>query len=538
MIDARRWSGRMAWSLAIGFLLGGALAPLVVQGDGPPDTALSYETGPFEPTWDSLAKGYECPQWFRDAKFGIWAHWGVQCVPETGDWCARLLYAPEVADSPWQTTAGKAMYAAHVAKYGHPSQFGLKDLCHEFKADRWDPQRLVKLYKRAGARYFVAMANHHDNFDNWDSTYQSWNSVKIGPKKDLIGLWAQAAREENLPFGVSVHAARAWQWLTPAFGSDRAGPLQGVPYDGHAVKTDGVGKWWEGFDPQELYGAPHAESDPPPQAYIDKFYLRIKELIDRYQPALLYFDDRQSPLGAVGLKIAAHYYNSSLKRRAGVLDVVLNTKGNDELTCRAVVDDLERGAKEAISPAPWQTDTCIGNWHYKKGQVYKTPEQVVQMLVDVVSKNGNLLLNIPVRGDGTIDQHEEAIVEQIAQWMSVHGEAIYGTRPWTVFGEGPHAPKGGAMQESPANAYTQQDFRYTTKDGVLYAFCMVVPEAELQLKSLGTTHALGKRKIASLELLGSNEQIPFSQNDDALVVACPKRFRLGFGCICFKIRFQ
>jgi alpha-L-fucosidase len=203
------------------------------------------QKGNFQPTWESLQQ-YQAPQWFRDAKFGIWAHWGPQCQPEAGDWYARHMYVE-----------GHQQYQFHVKHYGHPSKFGFKDVIHQWKAENWDPAKLMTLYKRAGAQYFVALANHHDNFDNYDSKYQPWNSFNMGPGKDLIGGWAKAARDNGLRFGVSVHAAHAWSWYETAQQADKTGPLAGVPYDGKLTQADGSGQWWQGYDPQELYAQNH-----------------------------------------------------------------------------------------------------------------------------------------------------------------------------------------------------------------------------------------------------------------------------------------
>jgi alpha-L-fucosidase len=295
----------------------------------PPVSGELIAKGPFQPTWNSLAQ-YQVPDWFRDAKFGIWAHWGPQCQPEHGDWYARGMYEE-----------GSGHYEYHVKKYGHPSKVGFKDVINEWKAEKWDPEALLELYKRAGAKYFVALANHHDNFDNYNSKYQSWNSVKYGPKKDLIGGWAKAARKQGLNFGVSVHAAHAWTWYEQAQRSDKKGAFAGVPYDGKLTRADGKGKWWEGLDPQELYAQDHAPStgsdDPhnihrqwnwgngaskPSKKYCDKFLNRTIDLINRYEPDLIYFDDTALPLWPVsdaGLRIAAHFYNSNMKRHGGKL---------------------------------------------------------------------------------------------------------------------------------------------------------------------------------------------------------------------------
>ena len=249
------------------------------------------QTGKFQPTWESLQQ-YQVPDWFRDAKFGIWAHWGPQCEPEDGDWYARGMY---------EEGSGNTNLTLRIT--AHPSQFGFKDVIHEWKAENWDPEKLMALYKQAGAQYFFALANHHDNFDLWDSKYQPWNSVNMGPKKDLIGGWAKAARANGMRFGVSVHAAHAWTWYETAQRADKNGPQAGVPYDGKLTKADGAGKWWEGYDPQDLYAQNHALSvdsantgkihsqwnwgngaSIPDVAYVDKFYNRTLDLFTNTTP--------------------------------------------------------------------------------------------------------------------------------------------------------------------------------------------------------------------------------------------------------------
>ena len=494
--------------------------------------------GKFEPTWESLSQ-YEVPEWFRDAKFGIWAHWGPQCEPQAGDWYARHMYAE-----------GGGQHRSHLEHYGHPSEFGFKDVIHEWKAEKWDPERLVKLYKRVGAHYFFAMANHHDNLDMWDSKYQPWNSVAVGPKKDIIAGWAKAARENGLPFGVSVHAAHAWSWYEVSQGADRNGDKAGVPYDGKLTKADGKGTWWEGLDPQDLYEQRHEPSpgfentgaihgrwnwgggvSQPDQAYCEKFYNRTMDLINKYDPDLIYFDDTALPLWPVsdaGLKIASHFYNSNLKRTNDRSEGVLFGKILDDEQKKALVWDVERGVPPDIVYPAWQTCTCIGGWHYNNWEYdhnrYKSARTVIHMLADIVSKNGNLLLNIPVRGDGSIDEKEEAILEGIAEWMDVNNEAIFATRPWKTFGEGP-ASEGAELSaqgfnEGKGKPFTAEDIRYTTsKDGkTLYAIVMGWPESPVYLKSLGADAPFLKRKIITIELLGSGSTIQWKQNADALVI--------------------
>src|SRR5579872_455144 len=413
--------------------------------------------GKFSPDWNSLSQ-YQTPDWFCDAKFGIWAHWTAQCVPEQGDWYARKMYIQ-----------GDRDYAYQIAHYGHPSVFGFKDIDNLWHAEHWDPEKLMQLYKHAGAKYFVALANHHDNFDTFNSTYQPWNSVNIGPHKDIVGTWAKAARENGLRFGVSVHASHAWAWFEVAQGADKTGPLAGVPYDGKLTKADSVGKWWSGYDPQDLYAQNHTPgkglvwdwdaskgASIPDAAYCAKFFNRTIDLINKYQPDLLYFDDDILPLyqvSDVGLKIAAHYYNTNMLNHGGQLEAVLNGKNLDPNQRKCLVWDIERGRSETIEPLPWQTDTCIGSWHYDVNTFnrhrYKTADNVIHTLIDIVSKNGNLLLSIPVKGDGTIDDDEINFLQQMAAWMDVNGECIFNTRPFTISGEGPASATTEPAKKSP-----------------------------------------------------------------------------------------
>ncbi|MEI8293212.1 MAG: alpha-L-fucosidase [bacterium] len=490
---------------------------------GPGPNTVPMAQGPFQPSWESL-KNYQTPEWFRDAKFGILGHWGPQCLPEYGDgWYARNLYLEDGED-----------YKFHVKHYGHPSQVGFKDILPLWKGEKWNPDKLLALYKQAGAKYLVAMANHHDNFDLWDSEYQSWNSVAIGPKRNIIGDWAKAARAAGLRFGTSIHAGPAWGWYEPTKGADKNGPLAGVPYDGNLTKADGKGQWWEGLDPQDLY----AQSREPgaKQEYQDKFYNRTLDLINRYQPDVLYFDDRKLPLGdteAYGLQIAAHLYNSSAARNAGRNEAVMNTKGLNEMQQQCLVYDIERGRTDRINAQPWQVDTCIGNWHYDiryfEKHKYRKAGDVVRLLSDIVSKNGNLLLSVPIRASGELDADEIAILQDIGKWMNINGEAIYATRPWKTFGEGPSTiPTDKEKQigewrvklnqlwdfRDGCKPYTSEDIRFTqSKDGkTLYAIVMGVPKESLKIKSLAG------EKIQGISLLGSDAKLNWKQEADALVI--------------------
>lgn len=504
--------------------------PVIISTDKEPVAA-----GPFKPTWQSLRQ-YQVPEWFRNAKFGIWAHWGPQCQPEDGDWYARNMYME-----------GSGQYKHHVQHYGHPSQTGFKDIMHEWKAEKWDPDKLVKLYKRVGAQYFFAMANHHDNLDLWNSRYHAWNSLRVGPEKDIVGGWAAAARKYDLPFGLSVHAAHAWMWYETAQGADKDGPYKGVPYDGRLTRADGKGKWWEGLDPQELYAQNHPLSQTtntgltwnwghgastPDQAYCENFYNRTMDLINQFHPDLLYFDDTALPLWPVsdaGLKIAAHFYNQNRALHQGKLEGVIFGKILTEDQKQAVVWDVERGVPARIENPAWQTDTCIGGWHYSRSLYdrngYKNAAAVVHMLADIVSKNGNLLLNVPVRGDGTIDEKEEKILLDIAAWMDVNSDAIFGTRPWKIFGEGPAsdgAPiSAQGFNEGKGKPFTAEDVRFTVKGDALYIIVMGVPSKPLEIKSLAKGSKLLDQSIATISLLGQSGDVQWNQESEALVIQPP-----------------
>jgi alpha-L-fucosidase len=500
----------------------------------------SLADGPFQPTWDSLRQ-YKTPDWFRNAKFGIWAHWGPQCQPEFGDWYAREMYME-----------GNGKYKFHVEKYGHPSAFGFKDVINDWKAENWNPDELLQLYKKAGAKYFMALANHHDNFDLYNSKHHAWNSTKIGPKKDLIAGWAKATRKQGLHFGVSVHAAHAWSWYEPAQRSDKNGPKAGIPYDGKLTKKDGKGKWWEGLDPQELYAQNHPLSENslddngihkqwnwgngvnvPSKSYCDKFLNRTIDLIDKYDPDLVYFDDTALPLWPIsdaGLKIAAHLYNKSIKTK-GSLQAVVNGKILDELQRQCMVWDIERGQSNTIEPLPWQTDTCIGSWHYNKpvfdNHRYKSAKTVIHTLIDVVSKNGNLMLSVPVKGDGTIDSDERQIVEEIGVWMKLNSESIYDTRPWVLFGEGPAISDAAPLtaqgfNEGKGKAMGAEDIRFATKENVLFATVMGWPEnGKVLIKSLAKNSQHYRKSIQKVELISSKQSLSFEQTEEGLRIQFP-----------------
>ena len=529
-------------------LLGCSLATAVAQTNAlklPP-----IAEGTFQPDWNSLTNYQNAPDWYRDAKFGIWAHWGPQCQPEHGDWYARGMYE----EGGWQ-------YKLHLKEYGHPSTNGFKDVIRVWKAERFDPDTLVKFYKDNGAKIFMALANHHDNFDLYDSKYQPWNSVALGPKKDLIGGWAKASRKHGLRFGVSVHASHTWMWYEPAQGADKSGPFAGVPYDVKLTKADGKGQWWDGLDPQDLYAQNHAPgkyqwewdatkgSSVPDAAYMEKFYKRTLQLWDDYQPDQIYFDDTILPFHGVtdeiGLNLAAHFYNTRLDKK-GRTQAVMNGKWLKEDQRRALVYDIERGKAHDILPQTWQTDTCIGSWHYDRGiyerKHYKSAASVVRMLTDIVSKNGVLMLSVPLRRDGQPDEQEIEIVKEIGAWLKVNGEAIYATRPWKVYGEGPStkaAEKGqfDGQKDMSDKPFTPEDIRFTqSKDGkTLYAIVLEIPkDGKVTIKSLATGSDKWPGKIGSVRLVGGGK-LKFTRDANGLHISLPEKYN-GKTAFALKIR--
>ena len=467
-------------------------------------------SGPFTPEWESL-QNYRCPDWFRQAKLGIWAVWGPEAVPEVGDWYARNMYIE-----------GSPQYKYHLEHYGHPSNFGYKDIVPLWKAERWDPERLIGLYKKAGARYFISIANHHDNFDCWNSKHHRWNSVQMGPKKDIVGTWRQVALKQGLRFGVTEHNARSWSWFNVNKGADKRGPYAGVPYDGNDPKY------------QDFYFPPHEDNsssypkDPPP-LWTKQWFLRTKDLIDSYRPDLMYYDGGV-PFGEVGRRIVAHMYNQSVAGHNGKLEAVFNVKnwggaGNHgeyrEGTC---VLDMERGVVKDIWPNAWQTDTCIGDWYYKRGIKYRTPPEIIHQLADIVSKNGNLLLNIPPRPDGTLDPEAEDFLSDLGKWMAVNGEAIYATSPWKKFGEGPNQAPTGHMQERKIQ-YSAEDIRFTAKGGSLYAIALGVPRKEIAVRSLAGAG------VKDVKLLGAPGPVKWRQTESGLIVSMPEKHSLEYAVV-------
>ncbi|WOH39488.1 alpha-L-fucosidase [Thalassotalea fonticola] len=481
----------------------------------------SVET--FEATISSL-QNYSTPEWFRDAKLGIYLHWGPYSVAEVGEWYPRHMYLQ-----------GREEYNHHVKTYGHPSEFGYKDLIPLWKAENFDPDALVGLFKKAGAKYFTPVAVHHDNFDLWDSKHQEWNSVNHGPKKDLTGMWREATLKHGLRFGVTTHLSRSYSWLNTSKLADTTGDKTGVPYDGNDAEFSG------------LYHEKHSDTHPraalnPPKAWRDQWALRMKDLIDKYQPDHFYFDSavpfRGEDNGQTGMDVIAHLYNTSIKNHDGKQEAVMAIK---ERPWQAMYDDgmatldYERGKASHILPEPWQTDDSIGDWGYRKKATYMETNLVIDKFIDIVSKNGNLLLNIPIKADGTLDQRATTTLEEMGEWMTANGEGIYGSRPWYLFGEGKVNEIDHKAQKSP---YTSKDIRFTTKGDTIYAYVLQWPGAGKTLRIRNITE--GNMRIGLVEnvtMLGSNTKIKWSAEPDGLEIIMPKKPASEFAH-GFKINFK
>lgn len=471
----------------------------------------------FDATFESL-RTYSAPEWFRDAKFGIWSHWGPQSVPMFGDWYARNMYIQ-----------GTPQYEYHLRHYGHPSKFGYKDLCALWTAENFDPEALMETYYKAGARYFMSQGMHHDHFFNYDSTLNRMNSVQIGPGKDIVAMWKAAADKFGMPFGISEHLGASFSWWRVNKGCDKTGPYAGVPYDG----SDPA--WQDFYFANQEHGAQNPQTLSPwytPNKDFHAYWLRVmEEMIDRFQPDLLY-SDGSLPFGShwtedtvhksfdeadyqAGLQAVAKLYNTSIACYGENRAVYLQKDRNPDIYSVGVLD-IEKSQLPGIMPQPWHTDTCIGNWFYDVHHPYKSPEQIIEMLVDIISKNGVMLLNILQRPDGTIDEEADFILDKLAEWFSVCGEAVYGTRPWHVFGEGETRVLIEGFREDKTD-WALSDFRFVQKDGAVYAFMMGAKGGETAI-----LRSFASQAVQSVELLGYGP-VDFRQEFGVLAVSLPEK---------------
>jgi alpha-L-fucosidase len=457
--------------------------------------------GPFRPDWDSLQQ-YDVPEWYKDAKFGIFIHWGVYSVPAFGnEWYPRNMYSE-----------GSEEYKHHTATYGPQDKFGYKDFVPMFKAEHFNPAAWAELFKKAGAKYVVPVAEHHDGFAMYDSGLSDWTAAKMGPHRDVIGELAKAVRAEGLHFGVSSHRVEHNFFLGVArsIASDVNDPQYSAFYG--PAHTWLANPWGIPLNDDFTYVS---------SAWANDWLARGAELVEKYHPDIVYFDwwIGQASIRANLTKFAAFYYNSSLKYGDHV--GVINYK-DYAMPEHAAVLDLERGQLGDIRPLYWQTDTSVSNksWGYIKNDTFKLPEFIVHQLIDIVSKNGNLLMNIGPRSDGTIPDEVQQVLLDVGAWLNVNGKAIYGTRPWRIYGEGPTKVAAGSFHDVETTQYTPQDFRFTTKGDVLYAIGLGWPtNGEAVIRSLAQT--VGSEHVQSVVLLGSDVKLQFDQRADGLHAQLP-----------------
>lgn len=468
--------------------------------------------GPYRDTWDSLCT-HPTPKWYTTSKFGIFIHWGVYSVPANGsEWYSRFMYEEE-----------RPEYAYHREKFGPQNEFGYKELIPLFRGEHFDAQEWIALFKKAGARYIVPVAEHHDGFMMYDSRLSRFTAVNMGPCRDVLGELKKACEDNGLIMGASHHRAEHYWFMEGARVCGDASDPDFEAYYGPAMPSPAD---WEG------YGEP-----PELTAHMVDWLVRCCELVDRYQPRLIYFDWWiELPAFKPYLrKFAAYYYNRAFKW--GV-PVAIDYK-HDAFALDSAVFDVERGQLGGISPRLWQCDTAIGcnSWGYIENNVYKKAESIVCDLVDVVSKNGCMLLNVGPKADGTIAPEEKEVLLEIGNWMEENGEAIYDTTFWRIFGEGPTRIPEGYMTDTLREAYTHEDIRFTYKKGVIYAFVMKWTGEPVCIRALrkGSEHFKGQ--IDSISLLGFNRSVLYTIDDEGLKIQPPAGIQSSFP-VTLKIRLR
>lgn len=457
--------------------------------------AQSTSKKPYEPDWESL-KRHEIPEWFKDAKFGIYTHWGPVTVgaedgPGGVQWYGRNMYMPK---SP--------TFRYHREKYGDQNKVGYKDMIPMFKAEEFDAEEWAELFARAGAKFAGPVAIHHDNFAMWDSALTEWDSVDKGPKRDITGELQRAIQKRGMKFIATFHHAFSWRYFEPSYEYDGATP----GYEG-------------------LYCQPHETGAPPTKEFQELYLSKVDEVVNNYQPDLIWFDfglgndDRNCITPEYRKRMFADYYNWAA---ANGIEVGVAHK-HPEIHQYTGILDFERGREDRLTPYPWLTDTSIGPWFHQKSTPYKPVNEIVDVLVDIVSKNGCMLLNVGPDAAGRIPKDAQEILLGIGNWLDVNGEAIYGTRPWKIFGEGPTEIKGGGFSERKSKAsYTEEDIRFTTKGKALYAICLGWPGERVNIKSLAEQPAADARKISSVRMLGVGKKLKWSHNEEGLSITLPK----------------
>ena len=463
----------------------------------------------YKPSWNSL-KTHITPKWFEDAKFGIYTHWGVYSVPAcgpNGTWYPYNMYRE-----------GTPQYEYHLKTYGHPSKFGYKDFIPMFKAEKFNPDEWAELFKEAGAQFAGPVGEHHDGFSMWDSQVNEWNAARMGPKRDVVGELEKAIRRQGMRFMVALHHAENW-WFYPHWKKEYDtsdpryaglyGPLHNLEWAQSMPKFEkgGIEEEWK-------------LQDKPTKEFLDRWLAKIREVIDKYQPDMLWFDNGIDFIQEhYRRQFLAYYYN---KAKEWGKEVVVTYKYH-QLVPGSGVTDLELGRFDQLTYHLWITDTTVdvgGGWGYLRDAKYKTATELIHYLVDNVSKNGLMLLNVGPKPNGEIPEEAREILLEIGRWLKVNGEAIYGTTPWLVYGEGPtKMPKSGMFSEKEEVHYTSEDIRFTSKDDVLYAICLGWPGDEVAIKSI--PERLYESEIKSIKMLGVDEVLPWKMTKEALRIKTP-----------------
>jgi alpha-L-fucosidase len=460
--------------------------------------------GPFRADWGSLS-GWNVPDWYKDAKFGIFIHWGVYSVPAfDSEWYPRMMYMEGSPDNKHQ-----------VATYGPLTKFGYKDFIPMFKAEHYDPAAWARLFKQSGAKYVVPVFEHHDGFQMYASALSDWNAAKMGPHRDLVGDLAKAVRSEGLHLGASSHRIEH-DWFMDGgrkFPSDLNDPKNAAFYGPAQMQVvDGTDKGGSNLAEDWTYVSP---------AYAEDWLARSAEIVQKYHPDFFFFDwwIGQPSVRPYLAKFAAYYYNKSQK--TGPVGII-SYKWLDMEEHSGLLD-IERGQLAEIRPAYWQTDTSVSDksWGYVEHDTFKTPTFIIHQLADVVSKNGNLLMNIGPRADGTIPDEVQSVLRSVGDWLTTNGASIYGTRPWKIYGEGPTKVAEGSFHDADTKPFTGDDYRFTTKGNNLFAIELGLPgSAQAVVHSLGTT-GLGSQHIKSVTLLGSTGTLKYEQSADSLSITLP-----------------
>lgn len=473
---------------------------------------------------EDIFQKFKCPQWFKDAKFGLWLHWGPQTIPtKGGGWYANHMYV----DNPDPNFFGHSAWPYHRLNFGHQADFGYKDVCNLWKAEKFDAEQTVQQFKKWGARYVAIIANHHDNFDLFNSSVHKWNTVNVGPKRDLVGEFAEASRHNGLKWVATAHTARAQSYMASAFGADKTGPRKGEQYDGRLTLADGKGKWWEGLDPQQLYATHY----PAFEAEVRQRHI---ELVNNYRPDMLYFDDGNIPNTMMDACI--QLYENNLKQNGSIQSIV-TVKDKQQGT----ILDFEMGIADGMPAEYWQTDTSFNkDWFLKteeNAELNHDARTLKELLVDIVSKRGSILLNVAVYPDGSIPDDQFAVLEEFGAWLNANGEAIYATEPWKIHGTG-GAAEGGKFKERRVNStpWDANVHRFTcNKDKkTMYIHVFGNPTGDLYFPSLANK-ALFNGKVKNVSLLGrANESVKWSMKPQGLNIQIPQNLP-DKNCNIFKV---